>query len=539
MRLPDIRPSARPRVCLVLFCLLCWLPGFFTLPPSDRDESRFAQATKQMLETGDFVRIREGDVARNKKPVGIYWLQAPFAATLGQQRIWAYRMPSLLGALAAVLLTHAVGLRIASRRAALLAGAMLGGSVLLTVEAHIAKTDAALLAATTAAMLVLARAYLDAGGVRAGRAAGFWLAMGAGVLIKGPITPLVTGLTAGALALWDRRAGWLRMLRPGWGLPLLLAAVLPWFVAIGVATHGKFFTEAVGGDLGNKLAGGVESHWGPPGLHLALLPLLLFPGSALVIPGIGAAWRDRAAPASRFLLAWLVPAWLVFELVPTKLPHYPLPLYPALCLLGARWAMDGGSAPRWLARLGRGLALAAAALLAAGAMALPIVLHANPWLGVPGLAAVALAAWLLWERDVAAALVAMPLLYGAVLGLELPHVQALWLSPRAVAAAELGVLRPGVLEPGVLGPGILGSVGYAEPSLRFLAGTETRFLPDGAAGARALASGQVGRLLVSERYLAAFRAEAARLGLDARESGVIRGYNYSRGRWVTLTVFSR
>ena len=524
MRLPDIRPWTRPRACLVLLCLLCWLPGFFTLPPSDRDESRFAQATKQMLETGDFVRIREGEVARNKKPVGIYWLQAPFAAAIGRERIWGYRMPSLLGALLAVLLTHAIGLRIASRRAALLAGAMLGGSVLLTVEAHMAKTDAALLAATTAAMLVLARAYLDPGGVRPPLAAGFWLAMGAGVLIKGPITPLVAGLAAGTLAVWDRRAGWLRSLRPGWGVPLLLAAVLPWFVAIGLATHGQFFTEAMGGDLGKKLAGGAESHWGPFGLHLALLPLLLFPGSALAFPGVVAAWRDRAEPASRFLLAWLVPAWLIFELVPTKLPHYPLPLYPALCLLGARWAMDVGAAPRWLARLGRGLALAAAALLAVGAIALPVVLRANPWLGVPGLAAAILAAWLLWGRGVAAALVAMPLLYGAVLGLELPHLQALWLSPRAVAAAS--------------GPGVLGSVGYAEPSLRFLAGTNIQFLPGGAAGARALASGEVGRLLVGDRDLAQFRAEAAHLGLDARESGVIRGYNYSRGRWVTLTLFT-
>ncbi|MBV9748528.1 MAG: glycosyltransferase family 39 protein, partial [Acetobacteraceae bacterium] len=80
MRLPDIRPWTRPRACLVLLCLLCWLPGFFTLPPSDRDESRFAQATKQMIETGDLVRIRNGDEERNRKPIGIYWMQLPFAA---------------------------------------------------------------------------------------------------------------------------------------------------------------------------------------------------------------------------------------------------------------------------------------------------------------------------------------------------------------------------------------------------------------------------------------------------------------------------
>ena len=52
-----------------------WLPGFFSLPPTDRDESRFAQASKQMIETGDYVRIMNGEEPRNRKPIGIYWLQ--------------------------------------------------------------------------------------------------------------------------------------------------------------------------------------------------------------------------------------------------------------------------------------------------------------------------------------------------------------------------------------------------------------------------------------------------------------------------------
>src|SRR5215472_3669793 len=61
---------------LVLFSLLCFLPGFFNIPPVDRDEARFAQATKQMIESGEFVDIRFQDEVRYKKPVGIYWLQA-------------------------------------------------------------------------------------------------------------------------------------------------------------------------------------------------------------------------------------------------------------------------------------------------------------------------------------------------------------------------------------------------------------------------------------------------------------------------------
>ncbi len=521
----------RPRLVLLVFCLLCWLPGFFTLPPSDRDESRFAQSTKQMVETGNFVRIWDGQHARNKKPIGIYWLQAPFAEAFGRHHIWAYRMPSFLGALAAVMLTYVLGVRLGGRRSAMLAAAMLGGSALLTVEAHIAKTDAALLGATTAAMLVLARAYLDPGGVSWRLAAGFWLAVGAGILIKGPITPMVVVLCAGMLLLWDRRAAWLLALRPRWGVPLLLLIVLPWFVAIGIATRGRFFVQAIGGDLGKKLIGAADSHWGPPGLHLLLVALLLLPGSALVPGGLVAAWRGRADPRWRFLLAWAAPSWIVFELVPTKLPHYPLPLYPALCLMAALWAAermrDGRIEPQWAVVLGRGLAVIALAVLGVAAIALPIVLHQTVLLGILGAIAAAIVGIVLVRRGVVWALAAMPLVYWAILAIELPRLSPLWLSPRAVIAAEAA------------GPGVLGTVNYDEPSLRFLAGTGTVFLPDGIMGARALASGQVSRIFVAERQLAAFRAEAARLHLDVRQYGVIRGLDYSRGRWMTLTLFAR
>src|SRR6201985_1475271 len=98
---------------LVLCGLVIFLPGFFNIPPIDRDETRFAQATKQMVETGDFVDIRFQDDVRYKKPVGIYWLQSAVVQTaskLGLQRaqirIWLYRIPSLIGAIGAVLMNY-------------------------------------------------------------------------------------------------------------------------------------------------------------------------------------------------------------------------------------------------------------------------------------------------------------------------------------------------------------------------------------------------------------------------------------------------
>src|SRR5260221_13818383 len=105
----------RPYALLVGVCLFLYLPGISAIPPLDRDEARFAQATRQMLQTGDFLRIRFQDEARNKKPAGIYWLQAVSVSTLSSPAataIWPYRLPSLLGGMAAVLLTLAVGIAV-------------------------------------------------------------------------------------------------------------------------------------------------------------------------------------------------------------------------------------------------------------------------------------------------------------------------------------------------------------------------------------------------------------------------------------------
>src|SRR5271165_3576975 len=142
----------RAVVLLIVFALLAFLPGFFQIPPVDRDEARFAQATKQMLERGEYIDIRFQDEVRYKKPVGIYWLQVAAVKageTLGVPRahttIWLYRLPSLFGATGAVLLIYWTALAFVTRRTALVAALMMASSILLGVEARLAKTDAMLL----------------------------------------------------------------------------------------------------------------------------------------------------------------------------------------------------------------------------------------------------------------------------------------------------------------------------------------------------------------------------------------------------------
>src|SRR5690606_39111304 len=212
---------------------------------------RFAQATAQMLETDDYVVIRFQDEPRFKKPVGIHWMQAASVSLLSDEaarEIWAYRIPSLLGAmLAAGACAWGAGLFF-GRTGGMFAGAILGASILLSTEAFIAKTDAALCGFTTLAMAALARIYGAANGV--GQIGwptrlAFWIGISVAALIKGPVGPMVVGLAMLALWIMDRRAPWARNMAWDWGLILFVAIVGPWSAAVTVATDGGFWLTAI------------------------------------------------------------------------------------------------------------------------------------------------------------------------------------------------------------------------------------------------------------------------------------------------------
>src|ERR1700733_1562491 len=316
---------------LLLASLLTFLPGFFQIPPVDRDEAYFAQATKQMIETGDYVDIRYQDDVRYRKPVGIYWLQAAVVKTAEAFRfpdarttIWLYRIPSLLGAVGAVLATYWCGLAFVSRRGAILAALMMAASALLGGEARLAKTDAVLLFTIVVARGVLARAYLsprEVGSARLGWTlpAIFWTALAAGILLKGPVNLMIVGLAAVTLSIYERSGRWLLALRPLAGLAWLVLIVLPWFVAIYMRVGYPFLGNSGGHAMLGKLTSAQEAHGAPPGLYLVLFFATFYPGSILAGLAAPAVWTVRREPAARFLLAWLVPSWIVFELGVTKL----------------------------------------------------------------------------------------------------------------------------------------------------------------------------------------------------------------------------
>ncbi|HEY0440099.1 MAG TPA: glycosyltransferase family 39 protein [Xanthobacteraceae bacterium] len=546
-RLLDAATTSHRRALAILaaLCLLAFLPGFFTIPPVDRDEARFAQASKQMVESGDYVDIRFGQEVRYKKPVGIYWLQAGVvrageALGVPQARtsIWLYRIPSLIGAIAAVLLTYWAALAFGSRRVAVLAAAMLATSILLGVEARLAKTDAVLLACCIAAMGALARLYL--GSHAAGSATErwrlpliLWTALAAGVLVKGPLILLFTGLTVAALAVMDRSLAWIRGLRVLPGTLWMLVLVLPWFVMIALRSHGAFFTLSVGDDMLAKVASGQESHGAPPGTYLLLFWVTFFPASVVTALAAARIFAQRREPRVRFLLAWIVPAWIVLELVITKLPHYVLPLYPAVAILTAIAIDERCLSHNRLLVVGAVWWLIVPCLLAALTVVAPY------WLGlVPSPIAVALAAggiavgYAAWRRFTPDAAedgllhgIAAMLLAGAAVYHTLPRLTPIFPSPQlAQAVRGAGCDNASVA-----------AVGFQEPSLVFLAGTQT-LLADPVSAAIFLREGGCRFALVEGRQQDFERAAAAH-NVRYTTGPTVSGYGLGNGKPVRITLY--
>ncbi|MCK0196606.1 glycosyltransferase family 39 protein [Ancylobacter sp. 6x-1] len=531
------------RVALLALCLAAWLPGLASLPAVDRDEARFAQASRQMLASGDFVTPRLGEDPRFKKPIGIYWLQTASATLTGHgdgaAPIWTLRLPSLIAACLAVLLTHTIGLRLFGPRAAFAGAALLASCLVLGGEAHLAKTDATQLAAALAGQLALMWCYLarPESPRRLGPALLFWAAMGFGIMIKGPIVPLLAGGTVLGLLAMDRKAAWLKRLRPTIGVPVMLAIVLPWVIAIFLASGTDFFHESVGNDLLGKVASGQESHGLPPGAHLLAFFVAFWPGAALAVAGLPWVWANRALPAVRFCIAWIVPFWIVFELIATKLPHYTLPAYPAIALLaGAAACARGGVWPRWT----RVLVILAAFGGLAGAFALPTALvwfEGSAPVGVLLLAwaagALALVgAWLAlggaMGRAYGCLIACAVLLYGLGFGIVAPQIRVAWLAPRlAEAVAKSACPAPEVMVSG-----------FNEASALFALGKDTRF-GDGAAAADFLGEPGCRVAAVSDRQQAAFAARLAALGLAAPSLlDTVTGFNTGNGHLVTMSVYA-
>lgn len=539
---------ARAVALLLVVSLLAFLPGFFQIPPVDRDEARFAQASKQMLERGEYIDIRFQDEVRYKKPVGIYWLQVASVKAgeaLGvrdaQTTIWLYRVPSLIGAIGAVLVTYWAALAFVARRTALLAALMMATSILLGVEARLAKTDAMLLMMSVAAMGALARIYLTTRRNASYRItwrmpALMWTAVAGGVLIKGPLVLMFVALTMLTLGIADRSIRWMREVRPLTGSLWMLLLVAPWFIAIVMKSGDDFFMKSVGDDMLSKVTSGQEAHGAPPGYYFLLFWITFWPGSVLAGLAAPTIWKARAEPGARFLLAWVIPSWIVFEAVMTKLPHYVLPLYPAIAILIAGIVEKNGLwRNKWIEHGTIGWFLLPSAI----AIAVPVIfvilsrdLGLIAWPSAAAAAIFGLFAWWLFavdgaERAVLRGMASSVFIAVTIYAITFPTLPSLF--PSQLVERE-------VHAKGCAQPQLASTYNYQEPSLVFLLGTETKFT-DGPGAAEFLHQGPCRFALIDARSERAFVQRANALNVRFTLGNRIDGFNISNGKRFSMAVF--
>jgi 4-amino-4-deoxy-L-arabinose transferase-like glycosyltransferase len=536
---------------LFLFSLLLSASGLAGLPPVDRDEARFVQSTKQMVETGNYIDIRLQEATRYKKPVGIYWLQSAAVALSGQGAeapIWVYRLVSALGVALAVVAVAWTGTNLFGGAAGVAAGLIMAAIFATAFEGRIAKTDAVLLACCTLAQGALAQIYAATRKNEPvdGRLAWlFWIAQGAGILIKGPITPLISALTVLVLFVFERDGQWLKKLKPARGLVVVALIVLPWLALITWKSGGVFWQEAVGKDMLGKVAQGEESHGAPPGFYVLTYSLFMWPfGLIAVGAGLQALNHLRDDIRVRFCVAWYIPFWLLFELIPTKLPHYVLPAYPGLALL-VGWLLTmrpaDANAPLkawqvWLWRLTAFGLVVVTAGLAALCIGAPLYLNGRfLWWSIPAAAAVLAAGYFAFStnilvpvRRIGAAAVFAGIAYALLFGVIAPALTPMWLTPRIVDAVREN--RP-------CENSVLASAGYHEPSLVFMAGTKTMLTDTEGAARHLLADPACAMALIPAGDGDRLQNLLMQAGKTAKRLALIDGINYSSGDTLSLALY--
>jgi 4-amino-4-deoxy-L-arabinose transferase-like glycosyltransferase len=380
------RKSLRLTCAVILGALVVYLVGNASVSLWDRDEPRYAQTSRQMLASGDWVVPKLLDEPREKKPVFIYWCQAAAMALLGRHEVFAVRLPSVIGVtVTLIVLAFALRRTIGPRRA-FWTVFVFATTALTIVVAKLCITDGVLILFVVVSQLALYALWSGQQGWATVVACA--IAVGFGLLTKGPVVPavmLMTLLALGGLSFLDRRLGIApSRFKQSLAIPTLqgsskclLGAIIAlsiyslWGTPIERRLPG-YHVRTIKAEVLDRAAKPQEGHKGPPGYYLLIIWGAFFPWSLLLPATIISAWKHRHIPQIRFALAAVVGPWIMFEIVQTKLWHYILPIVPALAFLTADMLLRAARKKLFAGRIFRWIVLAFGGLV--------ILFSLGPWL---------------------------------------------------------------------------------------------------------------------------------------------------------------
>jgi 4-amino-4-deoxy-L-arabinose transferase-like glycosyltransferase len=367
--------STTTKYAILFFsCVLFHILGTWSLPLIDRDEPRFAEASREMIERGNYIVPYFNNQLRLDKPPLTYWAQVASYHIFGQND-FAARFPSAIAATLTALLIFAWGRRIGGERVGWWAAIIFTLSLQTFVHAKAAVADMWLVLFVTLASWagyeLFQRPTLNQGAAVSRPPWAIWkspflvfyLALALGFLAKGPIawTPL---LTIAAVIIYTRKWQLLGHFKFVGGISLMLIAVALWGIPALVQTNGEFFRVGIGRHVVSRSFMTLEGHGASSlGMYVLLLPfyfvtvfISFFPWSIKLPWLIRNLWRNREAGVDAsgysrslldvYLLSGIAVIFVIFTLVSTKLPHYTLPAFPLLALLLARHWQQGAAVER-------------------------------------------------------------------------------------------------------------------------------------------------------------------------------------------------
>ena len=331
-----LRPRLRPLLPPLALLGALFVGLFFRLggiPLFDVDEGAFGEATREMLERGDYVSTWLNGQPRYDKPILIYWLQAASVQLLGLDE-FALRLPSALAATAWIAAILAFARRFLGRDTGHAAAFIAASTAGLTVIGRGAIADALLNLFLALSMFDIYRYAVEPRPALRRRA---FLWIGLGLLTKGPVALLVPGAASLLFfALRGRAADWWRALRDPVGWAILLAVSMPWYLLEygrrGDAFLAGFFLR----HNVERFLSPLQGNGGSPLYYLPAVLLLLLPYTGLFLRTLPGLRRMKATPLDSFLWCWFLFVLVFFSLAGTKLPHYLLYGATPLFVLMAR-----------------------------------------------------------------------------------------------------------------------------------------------------------------------------------------------------------
>ena len=541
------------KILLGSLCLICFFISLNMLPPLDRDESRYIQSTVQMLESNDFVNINFLDTPRLKKPPGIYWLQAMSATFikniffLDSPPLWSFRLPSAIGASVSIWMTFLLGQLLFGRAQGFIASLLLISSPLLIIESHIAKTDSALLASFLFVLYILAKIifYIEQNIKKPSDITilAAWIVLSFSFLIKGPIALFILFLLI-LFFRFSREPINYKNFKPVIGIIIFIIIVFPWFMFVQSGNNTDIFLNSIKKDMILKLISVQESHGAPPGSYLASSFLTAWPITLFIFPTVLWAFNNKKNKPVKFLLCSLLPSWLFFEIMPTKLLHYILPLLPSLAILTAAMIVSSIKDKNFIASLDKKifrlisiLPFIGGLLIAFGTIYLANIYGEGITFSIIIIASIYtlgsfLSAYYIYTQSFINTLIVV--VFTNIIALNLlilmvpNQLQKIWVSERVYLEIE---------EKTVLNEYVL--LGYSEPSLIYRLGSKTKIAGNSEEAISLVLNSNIQSIIIENSYLTEFKDLSDKKGIVFRSiSKPIVGFNYSKGENVKIIIIN-